>query len=143
MYRISNHIYNWLGLYELWLIDHKADASKSFVNDLSQVLEDVNATLTSSQICGALQSEFGKVNTIAVIWQHQSFDHTKDLRQTWNEKGIPNRRRATPPNTIKYCHTKIKASNYILHFQVPIWWKILAVFKQRHLYPSRFLQCTK
>ena len=94
IYRILNHFCNWLGLYELWLIDHKADVSKSFLNDLSEVLKDVNETLTSSQICGALQSEFGKVNTIAVIWQHQSFDHTKDLRQTWNDKGIFNRQRA-------------------------------------------------
>ena len=86
----------------MWLIDHKADASKSFLNDLSQVLKDVNETLTSSQICGALQSEFGKVDTIAVIWQHQSFDHTKDLRQTWNDKGILNRRTATQKTIRSY-----------------------------------------
>ena len=97
--------------------------SKSFLNDLSEVLKDVNETLTSSQICGALQSEFGKVNTITVIWQHQSFDHTKGLRQTWNDKGILNRRMATQKNNknrIQHCHTKIKAFNYILPFQVLI-----------------------
>ena len=108
----------------MWLIDHKADASKSFLNDLSQVLKDVNETLTSSQICGALQSEFGKVDTIAVIWQHQSFDHTKDLRQTWNDKGIFNRQRAIQKtirsNRVQYCHTKIRAFDYILRFQVLI-----------------------
>ena len=80
-------IYIKLGFYELWLIEQKSDKKKDFPEKLSQILQNINMNLQESQLCGAFQSEFGNANTTAIIWQHQSFDFTKNLREEWSEKG--------------------------------------------------------
>lgn len=75
------------GFYELWLIEQKSDQQKDFPEKLSQILQDININSQGSQLCGAFQSEFGNANTTAIIWQHQSFDFTKKLREEWSKKG--------------------------------------------------------
>ena len=60
---------------------------KEFPTKISQILQDININLQGSQLCGAFQSEFGNANATAIIWQHQSFDFTKNVREEWKEKG--------------------------------------------------------
>jgi len=75
------------GFYELWLIKTKPEACNDFATQLSKTLQDVKEILQGTELCGAFQSEFGNANTTAIIWQHRSFDLTKNLRKAWNEKG--------------------------------------------------------
>ena len=75
-------------MYELWLLIENPENNINFKEKLSNVLHDVNGKLSSSKLCGAFQSEFGNSNTTVVIWQHESFDNTKNLRQEWKNIGI-------------------------------------------------------
>ena len=77
-----------LGMYELWLIVEHAENEAKFKEKLSNVLKDVNGKQSSSKLCGAFQSEFGNSNSTVVLWQHESFDNTKSLRQEWKTIGI-------------------------------------------------------
>ena len=75
-------------MYELWLLIENPENDISFKEKLSNLLQDVNGKLSSSKLCGAFQSEFGNSNSTVVIWQHESFDNTKNLRQEWKNIGI-------------------------------------------------------
>jgi len=75
------------GMYELWLIVEHAENEANFKEKLSNVLKDVNGKQSSSKLCGAFQSEFGNSNSTVVLWQHESFDNTKSLRQEWKTIG--------------------------------------------------------
>ena len=75
-------------MYELWLLVERPENDINFKERLSNVLQDVNGKLSSSKLCGAFQSEFGNSNSTVVIWQHESFDNTKSLRQEWKSIGM-------------------------------------------------------
>ena len=85
---IELHTHTSLGMYELWLIVEHAENEANFKEKLSNVLKDVNGKQSSSKLCGAFQSEFGNSNSTVVLWQHESFDNTKSLRQEWKTIGI-------------------------------------------------------
>lgn len=71
----------------MWLIQHRENIDKEFPAKISQILQDINVNLQGSQLCGAFQAEFGNANATAIIWQHQSLDFTKNVREAWQEKG--------------------------------------------------------
>ena len=75
-------------MYELWLLLEHPENDVNNREKLSNVLQDVNGKLSGSKLCGAFQSEFGNSNSTIVIWQHESFDDTKSLRQEWKSKGM-------------------------------------------------------
>jgi len=75
------------GFYELWIIEFAPQLKKEFLPKLSQTLHKMNENLKGSQICCAFESEFGNANVSVVIWQHDSFDLTKNLRMEWNTLG--------------------------------------------------------
>ena len=76
-----------IGVYELWLLVETPGNSVDFKQKVSGALHDVSGELSGSKLCGAFHSEFGDCNSTVVIWQHETFDNTKKLRNEWSLKG--------------------------------------------------------
>ena len=79
--------FDYIGVYELWLLVETPGNSVDFKQKVSGALHDVSGELSGSKLCGAFHSEFGDSNSTVVIWQHETFDHTKKLRNEWSLKG--------------------------------------------------------
>ena len=75
------------GLYELWILEHNSQSSKQFSVNLSDALTKMTSNLKGSQLCCAFESEFGNASASVVVWQHPSFDATKNLRNEWSTYG--------------------------------------------------------
>ena len=85
--KISIFHYNFLGFYELWMFEYAPSQSAEFPLKLSGALQQMDSKTQHSELCCGLNSEFGDANFGVAIWKHSSFDHTRKLREEWNEIG--------------------------------------------------------
>lgn len=70
------------GLYELWQIDLKQDATPDGV---AAALENLNLKGSDAVLCGAFSSLFGPSNTAVLLWRYNSFDSAQKLRAIWTQ----------------------------------------------------------